>query len=79
MNSELKLYSMFDRIAGVYYPPFVANNDNMAIRSFNYTCTMLKEQKPSDMELYLVGSFSQATCAITTCERAFLVRGQDNE
>lgn len=73
---EIRMYSMFDRISGVYYPPFISQNDNTAIRSFQYTLTKLTEQKPTDMELYFIGVFDQKSGFITVAgSNEFIYRG----
>lgn len=54
LNDCFNMYSLYDRVSGLYSEPFVAQNDEIAKRRFNYFC----EHSPmiaSDCELYCVG------------------------
>lgn len=51
------LYSVYDRLSGVYNPPFPAQNDACAVRYFNEVAS--KSYCGNDYELYKCGEFSQ--------------------
>lgn len=54
----MKLYSIYDRVSGVYGAPFVQIKEDQAIRQFNY----LMNNSPmvrDDCELYYLGSFEE--------------------
>lgn len=60
---KMFLYTVYDRCAGVYNEPFMAVNENTAIRRFNYmmmNSPMIKE----DCDLYLIGEFDTKTANI---------------
>lgn len=63
MNDNLRLYSVYDRVAGNYSAPFAAQRDELAIRFFRYSMA----QNPimaQDSELYFVGEFDPAQGAV---------------
>lgn len=49
------LYCVYDKVAGVYNAPFVAENDETAIRAFNHA--MSNSPFSQDMSLYRLGVF----------------------
>lgn len=53
------LYVVYDKVSSVYNPPFIAENDETAIRSFNNA--MEKHPFAEDMALYKVGTFNDDT------------------
>ena len=65
------LYSVYDKVAGIYNPPFVAENVETAKRAFNNA--MEKSPFSSDMALYVLGSFADDTDGvITPCKPEFI-------
>lgn len=52
----LKLYSVFDRITGLYEPPVAVYNEDMAIRNFNYSMSK-SPMVQGDCELYYLGQY----------------------
>lgn len=58
------LYSVYDKVAGIYNPPFVAENDETAIRAFNNAMT--KNPFSNDMALYKLGSFNDDMDGVIT-------------
>lgn len=70
----MKLYSVYDRVSKRFNAPFVAENDNVAERSFQFG---LKD-KPfaSDMDLYSVGEVcfeaSPGQCFVTDTACCFV-------
>lgn len=64
----LRMYSIYDRLSGIYSEPFVVQNDEVAKRRFNYYCQNAA-MIAGDCELYYVGDFE--------CCRG-MVYGNDN-
>lgn len=66
----LKAYSIYDRKALQYHPPFFASTDGSATRSFgdlvNDTRTTIGSH-PNDFVLYLVGEYDDQKGALTPC------------
>lgn len=61
----MKLYSIYDKVAKRYNPPFVAENDDVANRSFQKG--MLNQPFAEDMDLYCLGIFnSEAETEVIT-------------
>lgn len=61
------LYLLNDTVSGLYNPPFLAKNDNVAIRLLkdvvlNNDRTVISH--PEDFKLYRVGTFDKATGAL---------------
>lgn len=54
-----KLYCVYDKVASVYNPPFVAENDSAAKRAFDNA--MSKNPFANDMSLYALGEFNDDT------------------
>ncbi|QXP45036.1 nonstructural protein [Microvirus mar11] len=59
----LSLYSIFDRVSGVYSEPFCSVNEAVAVRRFNYLMANSK-MVAGDCELYCVGTFSTLNGAV---------------
>lgn len=56
----MKLYSIFDKVAGVYSSPFGCVNDGVAKRQFSKFCNDADSDlkgSATDYELYSVGDF----------------------
>lgn len=54
----MKVYAIFDRLAGTYGEPFLAKNNVLAERRFDYVldnAPMVRE----DCDLYCLGSFNE--------------------
>lgn len=51
----INVYCVYDKVSGVYNPPFVSENDESAKRSFFHAC----KSSPfgADFALYYVGQF----------------------
>lgn len=58
----LNLYSIFDRLSGVYQSPFTAQNEACAQRYFNSVCEQAYTR--NDLELYFMGSFDTSNGCI---------------
>lgn len=55
----MKLYSVYDETAKEFAQPFVAVNDDVAIRNFRYSCSRLSEFIVADLVLWLIGEFNE--------------------
>lgn len=68
---DIELYSVYDKLAQSYAPPFTAPNDSVAARlllaSAQQPNSML-EQSPADFDLYHVGSMNARTGLVTQSE-----------
>lgn len=74
------LYAVRDNVARIYFPPFMANNDDVAIRQFDFACRDSQSsiyQSPGDYDLCRVGYYDQETGFITICEVDIIARGFD--
>lgn len=54
-----RLYCVYDKVAGIYNPPYPAENEGTAVRAFNNA--MEKSPFAADMALYHVGDFMDDT------------------
>lgn len=64
----LKVYSIYDRVAGSYSELFTALRDELAIRRFGY----LMKNSPmvaTDCDLFLLGSYDMEKGFIVPCEK----------
>lgn len=59
----MKLYSIYDKVAKRFNAPFVAENDDVANRSFQLG--VKDNPYASDFDLYDVGSFNSDVCQTT--------------
>lgn len=59
------LYSIYDRVSGVYSEPFCALKDELAVRRFNYLMDNSK-MVAADCELYSIAKMSFDTGEIFT-------------
>lgn len=70
----LNVYSVYDRVAGSYGEPFVAPNDGVASRRFNFVMAK-SELIAEDCELYQVGKYDPETGTLQGLEKPkFLYR-----
>jgi hypothetical protein len=61
MTDFIGLYSVKDVVAQEFSPPFLAKNDEVALRQFSQFLTSLKGASHSDFKLFQVGFFSLDT------------------
>lgn len=66
--ARIKYYALFDRVGGMYDPPFLSHNDGLACRAvlYNYNADpkgMLALRK-ADLVLYELGEFDDNSGAI---------------
>lgn len=67
----IRLYSIRDRVAGVYADPFVSVNDATAARTFNLALSnsdTLRFTCPEDYQLWYLGSMDNYTGEILSCD-----------
>lgn len=53
-----QMYSIYDKVSGLYSEPFVSLNDATATRSFNQRIKANPLAEPTDFELYSLGVYS---------------------
>ena len=80
----ISLYSIYDRVAGVFNAPFAAINDSVAVRMFKTACTSEHSEYfayAQDLDLFKLGSLDQKTGDVQISDKPeFLYRiGVDNE
>lgn len=68
----MKVYTIFDRISGLYQFPFPAENDGCAIRYFREVCA--KSYFGQDLELYAVGTFEKESGIMQAQKPDFLIK-----
>lgn len=79
----MKIYSLFDKKAGIYYTPFYQDNDSCAVRilsdGVNSAGNAVYQVHPGDFDLYRHGDFDSKTglavdgAAVHICNLADLV------
>ena len=66
-----RLYCIYDKVANIYNPPFLAENDSTAKRSFNNA--LANSPFRADMSLYMLGTYNDDTDgSIDSCKPAFV-------
>lgn len=77
---ELGVYSVRDKVAGAFLPPFFLGNDALAVRAFAQACRDGEHQfskNLQDYSLYKMASFDDASGAFSLLpEPAFLMSGE---
>lgn len=66
-----EVYSIRDDIAETYAPPFIAENDGVAIRAFGDGQS--KQMHPEDYSLYLIGQYDPFTGHLIPREKPILI------
>lgn len=68
----MKMFSLFDKKAGVFYTPFFNDNEATALRAVkaavNADAHSVLTDNPEDFELYVHGDFDQKV-GLTACEK----------
>lgn len=72
------LYSVFDRIAGLYSEPFIQTSDATAIRFFRYRMSQ-SSMVSADCALYRLGSYDSSTGTIVPYEHPEFVENYNEE
>lgn len=71
------IYSIYDKVAGLYGSPFVCVNEPVAIRQFNHQIASNLTAEPTDFELYCLGEFDINSGCIAACNKpVFVVKGE---
>lgn len=74
----LKIYSILDKVTGIFGDPFCAINLAQAVRRFDY----LMKNSPmvsKDCALYLLGEFDTVTGTIPSTTCCEFIKNYDNE
>lgn len=74
-----KVYSVLDKVAGAFLPPFFLPNDSVALRAVGDVVNRVGEGfnlHPNDYELHLIGWFDNLTGEIS-CEDLHNGEGPD--
>lgn len=69
---SVKIYSIYDRLAGVYSDPFVALRDELAIRRFVYLMHNA-EMVAEDCDLYSLGVFDTDNGTVVGADKPLFV------
>lgn len=64
----VNLYSCYDRVSHTYSEPFVAVNEGVAKRRFDYVMSQSK-MVAFDMQLFLIGTMNTDTGEIVPCNQ----------
>lgn len=73
------VFSIYDKVSGLYGAPLCFVNDNVAKRHFLMVCDKA-EFDPTDLELYSLGTYDVERGQILAFEQPkFIMRGIDNE
>lgn len=71
------IYSVYDRVRGVYDSPFVEPNDECAKRAFLCACSDPRAiYIYADLDLFKIGEFENDTGKINPCQPKFICRGE---
>lgn len=75
---QQKVYSVFDKVALEFGPPFCAKNDEVAKRQFNH---LVRSQKLalSEFELWILGSFDTEKGLTNIQHNLVFMFSQDDE
>lgn len=70
------IYSVFDRVSGIFGEPFYMLKDELAIRRFNYV--MQNSQMVAlDCDLYKLGTYDCEHGIINSCQPVFIKRYEE--
>ncbi|UPW41574.1 nonstructural protein [Peromfec virus RodF8_53] len=70
---KFSIFSVYDKVTGLYGNPFVALNEAVAKRSYAEYCA--NSYSGPDTQLYLLGEFDQVSGVIISCEKPAFVSG----
>lgn len=73
----MKLYSVYDKTAKEFAQPFVAVNDDVAVRNFRDSCSRLSDLVVQDLWLYYVGYFDEKDGELVSGDLDRLFDGAD--
>ncbi len=72
------LYTIFDTVAKTAGPIWTAQNDEVAIRNFNYHLKEAHVASPEDFIVYRLGSFNHETLELITETLTEVIKGESN-
>lgn len=67
------LYSIFDRVSGLYGSPWTCVSQSVAVRQFDYV-VKTRPVDGADLELYQLGSFDPESGALSVFEKPVFVK-----
>lgn len=74
-SEKLVMYSVFDRLTGLYSTPFLAVSDDVAFRTvadqLNFGMSEFRKHS-DDLDLYKIGSFDIYTGELE-CQKEFII------
>lgn len=70
---EFLIYSIYDRVSGLYAEPFYATKEELAVRKFDYFMSN-SPMVALDCELYLLGSYNSETGYLVSYEKPIFVK-----
>ena len=74
---KVNVYSIYDKVAGIYSMPICQHNDNSAKRYFQSVANASCEVAATDCQLYRVGEYDTETGIFTGTEKPeFLCNGE---
>lgn len=65
---DIQIYSVFDRVSGLYGTPMFSINEQTARREFNYLMGNAK-MVSNDCDLYKLGEFNTVSGVITSLDK----------
>lgn len=74
-----KLYSVYDKVSGLFSPPFTAVNDGSAVRTFRYSMQQSDQRAASadDYRLYCVGAFDDVSGEVDSVLISAICEGRE--
>ena len=74
---KVNVYSIYDKVAGIYSMPIVQHNDNSARRYFQSVANASLEVAATDCQLYKIGEYDTDTGIFVGFEKPdFLCNGE---
>lgn len=78
---ENGIYAIRDNVARIFHAPFMALNDEVAIRDFDIACDNDQSPlhyRPGDYDLYHIANFDQLTGQTVGIQPDIIARGFDH-
>ena len=74
---KVSVYSIYDKVAGLYSMPICQHNDNSAKRYFQSIVNASREVAATDCQLYEIGGFDTETGVFDAFEKpVFICNGE---
>lgn len=74
----MNIYSIFDRVAGVYSEPFYEKSDALAVRRFQF-CLSQSSMIKADCDLFRIGVYDEVSGHIDACPKPEFIRRYEEE